>query len=226
MNVAQKITEVFSDKTTALVPIIGNLFEHRAKFQSLSIRKYYNDGVVAAKTQLLMQAPYGNDNIWGFSYIGLEAEAPEVPQIIYNDDSPPILEQFPPQPFNYAELFSIQAIFTDNPCFMELARYISSLEPETSGRIPELSALPGSYIHPSLLMGTDKWLEMQQTGMQRFIYFNAGGIIKDIKEKTEIMASSLSPCFFETTASVGGNASSANAPLARNRSEKKIKRSS
>lgn len=56
------------------VPVFCNLLDQGARELGMDQETYYSRGAHVAEGQLRLREKYGHDNVWGYFYVGREAE--------------------------------------------------------------------------------------------------------------------------------------------------------
>lgn len=142
------------------VPVLCNLLEQGANELGMSIKDYYSKGEFVAEGQLLMRKKYGYDGLWGFFYMGHEVQLLGCENIIYSEIGPPNVGHMAIKDHKDIETFEIPGDLRNIPAFGELETCLRLLKREDGGKYPILSPVISSFTLPSLLMGTEKWMEL------------------------------------------------------------------
>ena len=146
------------------IPIFCNLFDQGARELGMSQKKYYAKGEHVAVGQLKLRARYGYDNVWSLFYVGREAELLGCREILYTEDGPPNVADFPITSYDDIAKFEIPADITAHPLWAETAQCLKILRQEVGATHPICAYITASTTLPAMLMGMDKWLELLLAG--------------------------------------------------------------
>lgn len=160
MNGWERIQTIATGKQPDRIPVFCNLLDQGAQELGMPIKEYYARAENVAAAQLQMRARYGYDSLWGFFYVGKEAEILGCRHIIYAEDGPPnVGELVIKTPEDIHRLQIPDDIFS-HPAFAPTRECLQILRRESAGNWPVCSMVTSSMTLPSILMGTEKWLEL------------------------------------------------------------------
>ena len=160
MNGWERVQAVSVGKIPDRIPVFCNLLDQGAKELGMSIQKYYQSGENVATAQLRMRKKFGYDNLWGLFYVGKEAEILGCRHIVYAEDGPPnVGELVIKTPDDIHRLQIPEDVFS-HPAFAPTRECLQILSRESAGQWPICYYVNSSLTLPSILMGTEKWLEL------------------------------------------------------------------
>ena len=160
----QRLNSAINGETSDRIPIFCNLFDQGAQIMGLSLKEYYTKGEYVAEGQVKMREKYGYDNVWSLFFVGKEAELLGRTKVLYSDDGPPNLAEFPIKTYQDIENLEVPDDLTDHPAFQETLNCLKLLKKEVGGQYPICSYLTGSTSLPTILMGIDRWMELLLVG--------------------------------------------------------------
>lgn len=146
------------------IPIFCNLFDQGARELGMTQRQYYAKGEHVAVGQLKLRERYGYDNVWSLFYVGREAELLGCREILYTEDGPPNVADFPIKSYDDIAKLEIPADITAHPLWAETAQCLRILREEVGKAHPICAYITASTTLPAMLMGMDRWLELLLTG--------------------------------------------------------------
>ncbi len=142
------------------VPVLCNLLDQGAREMGMSIKKYYSNGENVAEGQIRLRRKYGYDGVWGFFYLGHEAEILGSRKTIYSDHGPPNVGDMIIKKNKDIESLEIPKNISEIPAFQEKAKCISLLKKEFGGKYPVISPAISCFSLPAILMGMEKWIRL------------------------------------------------------------------
>ncbi|HEY3489280.1 MAG TPA: uroporphyrinogen decarboxylase family protein [Candidatus Deferrimicrobiaceae bacterium] len=146
------------------VPVLCNLLDQGARELGMTQRQYYSRAGHVAEGQLRMREKYGYDVLWGYFYVGREAEVLGCRKMLWSENGAPNVGHLVIREPEDIERLEIPKDLSAIPAFREQLECIRLLKEAAGGRTPVLSAVTGSVTLPSILMGMDHWMRLLLTG--------------------------------------------------------------
>ena len=164
MNSKERFGALMQGQLPDRVPVLCNMLEQGARELGMSIKEYYSKGEYVAEGQLKLVEKFGYDGIWGAHYAAREAEILGSRNTIYSEIGPPNVGDMVLKRLDDIEKFEIPKNIHEHPKFIEEKQTVSILKEEVGNKYPILSYVTGSFTLPSLLMGTEKWIDLLLCG--------------------------------------------------------------
>lgn len=158
MTSLERVLTALSHKEPDRVPLFLLLSLYGAKESNNSIKSYFSDPKLVARTQIQMKDKYQNDCFYAFYYAAIELEA-FGGEAIFTDDGPPnagapvvksadgIKQLVPPK-------------INDCCCLLNVLETINILKTENAGDTPIIGVVMSPFSLPVMQMGFDKYLDL------------------------------------------------------------------
>lgn len=164
MNGSQRIASLLSGKLPDRIPICFNLLDQGAAELDMDIQTFYSNGRNVAKGRLALQKKYDLDIIWSFFHSASEVQLLGCQHLIYSLIGPPNVGHMVIKTSQDIDELRIPTSFDNHPVFIEQKKCIDTIKATVNGDYPVASAVIGSFSLPSLLMGTEKWMDLLWNG--------------------------------------------------------------
>lgn len=154
----ERVNAVLSRQTPDCVPACPVLLLQGAAELGLSLENYFSRGDQIAEGQLRLWEKYGHDFVFGFPHI--------VEDITAFGGSLKYYRSGPPSPGglafqSYDDILNSTAPDPlSSPVLNETLRAIEGLAGQVKGHVPILGACIAPFSLPSMLMGTEQWMEL------------------------------------------------------------------
>jgi len=161
MNAYQRVVAALTGREPDRVPVLLLMPTQGAGELGLPLPTYLGDPEAMAEGQLRLQARYGHDCLYAFSYGAAEAEAFGA-SVEYHPTGSPVVSE---PPFGIQEVGRITPPDPHRcPALVRTLRLIELLAAEDKGRLPILANVVAPPSLPVMLLGMEAWLELLLLG--------------------------------------------------------------
>lgn len=182
------------------VPLFLLLSSYGAKERQISIKEYFSDPKLVARTQLAMAKKYHNDCLYTFFYAPLEVEA-RGGEVLFFDNCPPnagepLLKSF--ADINHLKNPQISACAP----LKKVLETTSLLKEQVKNTMPIISVVISPFSIPVMQMGFDKYIELLYGHRQEFaqlMHLNEEFCVSFANAQLKAGASAI--CYFDPLAS-------------------------
>lgn len=158
MSPYDRVMAVLQRQTPDCVPAFPILLLQGAAELGLSLEAYFSKGEHLAEGQLRLLDKYGHDCVFGFPHIVEDITAFGA-GLIYFNNGPPSAAGMVIQ--SYDDIDRLTAPDPGSvPLLGETLKAIGLLAQEVKGHVPILGACIAPFSLPSMLMGTERWLDL------------------------------------------------------------------
>lgn len=154
----ERVAAVLRHEEPDCVPVFPILLMQGAAELGLSLEEYFSRGEYIAEGQLRLLQKYGHDCVLGFPHVVEDITAFGA-SLIYFEDGPPAAGGMLIQSYEDVEQMEIPDP-ASSPMLMETLKAIEMLAREVKGGVPILGACIAPFSLPSMLMGTEMWMEL------------------------------------------------------------------
>ncbi len=158
MTSLERVLTTVALKEPDRVPVFPVLLMQGARELGLPLPEYFTRGEALARGQLALLERYGHDCVLGVPHVVQDAAAFGC-GLIYFDDGPPSVDRMVLRSFDEAS--SLQA---PDPADSDVLRptfdALEGLATAVKGKVPILGACIAPFSLPSMLMGTDRWMQL------------------------------------------------------------------
>lgn len=175
MSPYDRVMAVLQHQTPDCVPAFPILLMHGAAELGLDLETYFSKGEHYAEGQLRLLEKYGHDCVFGFPHIVEDINAFGA-GLVYFKNGPPSAAEMVIQ--SYDDIDRLTAPDPGSaPILGETLKAIGLLAQEVKGQVPILGACIAPFSLPSMLMGTEAWMdlmlfeeeEVRQPVMKKFL---------------------------------------------------------
>lgn len=154
----ERTLTALSNKESDRVPFFLLLTMHGAKELGISLRDYYQSAQAIAQAQIRMQAKYGHDCYYTFTYSALESEA-WGGKVHVRDDGPPLAASFVLEKRENIRRIKPPSV-RDTPCLQKVLEATRLMAAESRGRIPVFGIVVSPFSLPVIQMGFDNYFDL------------------------------------------------------------------
>jgi len=158
MNSYERVIAALLHKPTDCVPVIPVMLMQGAAELGLDLSTYFSRGAYLAQGQMRLLEKFGHDAVLGVPHVVEDITAFGAALIVY--------ENGPPAPgsmviHSYEEVGRLRVPDpASSPMLAETLTAIEQLAHHLKGEVPILGACIAPFSLPSMLMGTERWMEL------------------------------------------------------------------
>jgi uroporphyrinogen decarboxylase len=158
MTALERVTAVLQHEEPDCVPACPILLMQGAAELDMGLEEYFSQGDHIAEGQLRLWEKFGHDFVFGFPHITEDITAFGAPLKYFRNG--------PPSPggmaiHSYDDVFDLTVPDPESsPVLAETLRAIELLARQVKGEVPILGACIAPFSLPSMLMGTEPWMEL------------------------------------------------------------------
>ncbi len=164
MTSLERVLAVLSHQVPDRVPVCPVLLMQGAAEVGLELKEYFANGEHLARGQLALLEKYGHDCVIGVPHVVQDTTAFGC-GLLYFRSGPPSVDRMAIK--SYAEIESLGVPDPlAQPLLQETLRALRLLAGKVKGRVPILGAAIAPFSLPSMLMGTEKWMDLFFMGQE------------------------------------------------------------
>ncbi len=158
MTSLERVVAVLRHEQPDCVPVFPVLLQQGAAELGLSLEEYFSRGENIAEGQLRLLRRFGHDCVFGFPHVVEDITAFGA-DLMYFDDGPPGAGCMVIQSYEDVDRLTVPDP-ESSPTLTETLVAIERLAREVKGSVPIIGACIAPFSLPSMLMGTEMWMDL------------------------------------------------------------------
>jgi uroporphyrinogen decarboxylase len=154
----ERVVAVLQHRLPDCVPVFPVMLMQGAGEMGMDLKTYFSRGEYLAEGQLRLLEKFGHDCVLGIPHVVEDISAFGA-EIMYYHNGPPSPGTIRIQDYSDLETMTVPDPY-DAPMLVETLNAIETLAGEVGGGIPILGACIAPFSLPSMLMGTERWMEL------------------------------------------------------------------
>jgi uroporphyrinogen decarboxylase len=154
----ERVGAVLQHKLPDCVPVFPVLLMQGAEEMGLDLQTYFSRGDYLAEGQLRLLDKFGHDCVFGFPHVVEDITAFGA-EIVYYRNGPPSPGSMRIESYSDLDTLIVPDPY-ETPMLVETLKAIELLAREVGGTVPVIGACIAPFSLPSMLMGTEAWMEL------------------------------------------------------------------
>lgn len=154
----ERVAAVLNHQEPDCVPVCPVMLMQGAVELGLDLETYFSRGDYLVEGQLRLITKFGHDFVFGFPHVVEDITAFGA-SLMYFRNGPPSIGSMAIDDYRNVEGLTVPDPAA-SPILNETLRAIDLLRREVKGQVPILGACIAPFSLPSMLMGTEKWMEL------------------------------------------------------------------